>query len=383
MNRLITFIAAALICTVANAQGGKFTINGSVTNAEGQRVILAYGTMEKQISDTTTVKGGQFSFTGVLDNPYHRGVIFLGEIDPYSSEMNNNVTIAIEPGTITIAAPTGNLKEATVKGGKTQDELNAYNLLKKPIEKELMEYNRQYDNAEGDALEEISRQMEPVRKKYMQLQRTFWETQSDSYLSPELFEPYMNQYSYEEIKTTFEGFSKNVQDNAPASAAIKQELAALASVQPGAVAPDFTAKDINGNDFTLSSLRGKVVILDFWASWCVPCRKSNPHMLEIYNKYHDRGLDMVYVSDDDSNPNAWKKAVEKDQLTDDGFHHVLRGFKWDRSKGINGIDRTNDISLKYAVHSLPTKYLIDKEGKIVCRIGENDNLEQLIDSLLQ
>ena len=89
---------------------------------------------------------------------------------------------------------------------------------------------------------------------------------------------------------------------------------------------------------------------------------------------------MVYVSDDDSKEDAWRKAVEKDGLVGDGFHHVLRGLKWDRSKGIDGIDHTNDISDKYAIHYIPTKFLIDREGKIVCRIDEGQ--DELLDQKL-
>ena len=194
--------------------------------------------------------------------------------------------------------------------------------------------------------------------------------------------PEMGEMSYEDIKKVYYGFSERVRLYGDTED-IEKEIDALAKTQPGATAPDFTANDINGKPFTLSSLKGKVVILDFWASWCVPCRKSNPHMKALYEKYHDKGLDMVYVSDDDGNPEAWKKAVEKDGLTGNGFHHVLRGFKMNRETGER--DTTNDISEKYAIHFLPTKYLIDREGRIVCKIneGEDEKLDQQLAELLK
>ena len=104
-------------------------------------------------------------------------------------------------------------------------------------------------------------------------------------------------------------------------------------------------------------------------------------MKALYEKYHDKGLDMVYVSDDDSNEGAWRKAVEKDGLVGDGFHHVLRGLK----RTAQGYDKTNDISQQYAIHYIPTKYLIDREGKIVCRIdeGQDELLDQKLAELLK
>lgn len=191
----------------------------------------------------------------------------------------------------------------------------------------------------------------------------------------------MSRMPYDNLKAAWDALDPQVQTYGDFADDIRKELEELAKVRPGSPAPDFTTTDINGKPFTLSSLRGKVVILDFWASWCGPCRKSNPHMRELYDKYHSRGLDFVYVSDDDRKPEAWRKAVEQDKLVGEGYHHVLRGVKWNRSKGMEGIDRSNDISDKYAIHFLPTKYLIDKKGNIVCKIDENENA--VIDARLE
>ena len=358
-----------------------FTITGTVANAEGKQVTLLYGPRDKMKQETTTVKDGRFQLKGVMDKPYSSGRLMMGEWDPRQG--GDYASLAIEEGTFTVDAPTGKLAEATVKGGKAQDDQNEYDAMVKPYTEPLAKLNEQYYAAKTDKQRNaIRKKMEPLGQKYSELMKNYYQTHPDSYLSPALFMPEMGEMSYEDIKKVYYGFSERVRLYGDTEE-IEKEIDALSKTQPGATAPDFTANDINGKPFTLSSLKGKVVILDFWASWCVPCRKSNPHMKALYEKYHDKGLDMVYVSDDDGNPEAWKKAVEKDGLTGNGFHHVLRGFKMNRETGER--DTTNDISEKYAIHFLPTKYLIDREGRIVCKIneGEDEKLDQQLAELLK
>lgn len=253
-----------------------------------------------------------------------------------------------------------------------------------PFQKPLTELNKQYYAQQTQAgRDSISALMEPYRKQYKDYTDKFMKTRTDSYFATQFLNMSKGNMTYEDVKAIWESYSPDVQKYGVCAQDIKSELEVLAKVRPGKPAPDFTAKDINGKPFTLSSLKGKVVIIDFWASWCVPCRKSNPHMRELYNKYHKKGLDMVYVSDDDSKPERWRKAVEQDQLIGDGFHHVLRGYKVIDPVKYTA-DKTNDISDKYAIHFLPTKYLIDKKGNIVCKIneGEDAKLDAMIEKLL-
>ena len=357
-----------------------FTINGKVANAEGKNVALFYGGMDNMKQDQTTVKNGQFQFKGVMDKPYNRGYLILGEQNPRGGD---GIEVALEEGTLTLDAPYGTLASASVTGGQAQADINENKALLKPYMDQLTALDNDYRKAKNDKQRAaIKQKMAPYSQKYSEAQKNFYTTHTDSYISPNLMLPDMGDMSYEELTKIYNSFSERVRLYGDTKE-IEKEINALSKIQPGAEAPDFTADDINGKPFTFSSLKGKVVILDFWASWCVPCRKSNPHMKALYEKYHDKGLEMVYVSDDDGNPNAWKKAVEKDGLVGDGFHHVLRGFKMDRSTGKR--DHSNDISDKYAIHYLPTKYLIDREGRIVCKIseGEDEMLDKKLEELLK
>ncbi len=387
MKKTILFAALAVVVAAGcTSEGNKFVVNGTIGgDQDGKTVYLNYQVGDSAVIDSVVIADGKFTFKGTLDRPYRGAAIIIGNMNDRQNRPDYR-QVALEPGTITVNAESGKLTDATITGGKTQTEMNELLAQLKPMTDKFQEFNEKYyaiTTQEGkDSLNAL---MEPVRKAYGEICSHFYKTNTASYLAPYYLRLDMGDMSYEDIKAVYDAFSDDVKLYGDGVEEVKKELDALERIQPGKEAPDFTAKDINGNDFTLSSLKGKVVIIDFWASWCVPCRKSNPHMLELYKKYHDQGLEMVYVSDDDNAEDKWRKAVEEDKLTGEGFHHVLRGLKWDRSKGMSGIDHTNDISDKYAIHYLPTKYLIDREGKMVCKIkeGEDDKLDAQIEALLK
>lgn len=130
---------------------------------------------------------------------------------------------------------------------------------------------------------------------------------------------------------------------------------------------DFTVTDLKGDSIKLSSLKGKVLILDFWASWCGPCRFSNKHLVKLYNKYKDKGLEILSVSLDEEEKD-WKKAVTKDKIT------------W-----VQGIDRGGWDALaaiKWQVDALPASFLVNKNGDVVAINLEKDELEKKLKELL-
>jgi len=375
-------MVAATLALTANAQG-KYTIKGELQNAEGQKIYLSKGEFGNVETDSTVITNGKFTFKGEIDGPFESASLLIGNQMDYRNAKSWQV--AIEPLTIYVSGDANKQDGVTIKGGKVQDELNRMNKEMEVFRAPLMKLNdAYYAQTTKEGKDSVSKLMEPYQKQYAQYTQNYMKTRTDSYFAPQYLVMDMGNMAYEDIKAIWEKFSPEVQKYGMSAKEVKSELETLAKVRPGCPAPDFTANDINGKPFTLSSLKGKVVIIDFWASWCVPCRKSNPHMRELYAKYHKKGLDMVYVSDDDSNPAKWKAAVEKDQLVGDGFHHVLRGLKI-ADKVKYTFDKTNDISDKYAIHYLPTKYLIDKKGNIVCKIseGEDAKLDAQIEKLLK
>lgn len=136
----------------------------------------------------------------------------------------------------------------------------------------------------------------------------------------------------------------------------------------GSKAPDISLPDANGQIIKLSSLHGKVVLLDFWASWCGPCRRSNPHTLSVYNEYKDKGFEVYGVSIDE-NKQAWSNAIRQDKMT---WLQVID------TKAGYGNELTKTWNLQY----IPSTFLIDKEGKIVAIAPEKEELEKWLKKLL-
>ncbi|PHN01335.1 hypothetical protein CRP01_37745 [Flavilitoribacter nigricans DSM 23189 = NBRC 102662] len=156
-------------------------------------------------------------------------------------------------------------------------------------------------------------------------------------------------------------FIETFQESDPeVTAQMKKELEDARSLMVGGTAPDFTQETPEGEMLTLSDLRGKVVLIDFWASWCGPCRKENPNVVRVYNQYKDKGFEILSVSLDNKK-DRWLQAIEKDQLE---WHHVSDLKGW-----------SNEVAQTYDVHSIPQTILLDPEGKILARNLRGRSLE--------
>jgi peroxiredoxin len=142
----------------------------------------------------------------------------------------------------------------------------------------------------------------------------------------------------------------------------------FSQMNPGQTAADLSLPDLNGKMVSLSGFKGKVVLIDFWASWCGPCRRNNPRLVKLYNKYHEKGLEIYGVSLDED-ADSWKKAVNHDKLT---WTQVLDDKGWD-----------GPSALVYRVEMIPSSFLIDRQGVIRSVNADGPELENGIKDLLK
>ena len=250
------------------------------------------------------------------------------------------------------------------------DQYNAFIAGMGDVMPKLEELNKVY--YQSNNRDSVSALMEPYRKVLMERQKEYMEKYPSTALTAYMLRMETGRMSLEQMKEAYDKLDATAKETSAAKE-IAAEIAVLERVMPGKPAPEIAKNDlVTGKPFALSSLKGKVVLLDFWASWCVPCRKSNPHVKALYDKYRKKGFDVVYVADNDDRPENALKAIEQDGIKK--YHHVLRGLKImkDANGKMMGFDKSEDVSEQYAIHFLPTKYLIDREGKIIGKVTDEE-----------
>ncbi|SDL38964.1 Peroxiredoxin [Pedobacter sp. ok626] len=212
-------------------------------------------------------------------------------------------------------------------------------------------------------------------KQKLNMKRKFIAEYPDSFVSLYVLNGLEHMYSADSYAAAYQKLTPRLK-NTSLAVTIKERIDKLKVTATGTNAKDFTRKNQYGKSIKLSDYRGKLVLLDFWGSWCVPCRQTHPHLKELYSKYKGKGLEIVAVANEKSkdlekSKQAWHAAIKKDDIN---WVHVLN----DEGSG------APDIVGAYGITSYPTKLLLDQNGKILMRVssGLNEEMDQLIEKLL-
>ncbi|WP_206513688.1 TlpA disulfide reductase family protein [Pseudoflavitalea rhizosphaerae] len=397
MNKNIIIMAALALAGMAvQAQSGPFEIKGTLKGNHNGYVYLMYSTEGRsQKMDSSLVKNGQFSFSGELPNPVSATVL-LEKVRSWTGK-EDMARLFIEPGKMQLAITKGSLKAASLTGSVSQKENAELESIVEGTRKKMKSFSEAYDKAneayiaarkagkDEAALEKLKEKATEAKDKLdpfyeeMRSNTIHWMKQHPaSWVTASNMRWYVSSMKLQESEEMYAKMPEAIRQSTIGQE-LKKEIDGLRMGSPGSKAHLFTKKDINGQELSLADFKGKYVLVDFWASWCVPCRKGNPHLLSLYAKYKDKGFEIIGISDDDSNHEAWKKAVEKDGIG--VWKHVLRGL--DMKKKMAGEENPEDVSDYYGIHSLPTKILIDPNGVIVGRYGGGGENDEAMDKKLK
>lgn len=362
MKKIIIYIAVIALLA-ACAKTPSFKITGEIKNQEGTIYLTHVVDGERVKADSAELVEGKFTFMGTVNGPEYYRLTF-------KSNQYANIPIIIENSVINFQADMKNPAANEITGSASQDVLNKYNKLLIPFnekaDKILKHYSEAYEAKDDKKVEEILAEYEKNEDNKKAVTMKFIKDNNKTFAAA-LLASQQRIEDADKIDELVASLDPSLMDH-NLVIGMKEKANALRKVAIGKMAPDFTMDDPEGNSITLSSLFGKgYILVDFWASWCGPCRGENPNVVIAYNKYHDKGFEILGVSYDD-NKEKWLEAIEKDQLS---WKHVSDLKAWG-----------NLTQKLYCISGIPSNVLLDKEGKIIAKNLRGEALTEKLAELL-
>jgi peroxiredoxin len=371
MKRSSFFLAclvAGLLCVPAAAQPG-YQIKGMITDAGDTWAYLSKregGDYQKV--DSVPVRRGAFVFKGKVAEPN----LYLLELQA----IRGGAELILENKVITVQGPAGKLWEAKIAGSPLTDELLAYRRKYiNPAREELVANTLKADElrARGDsagAHQLLSLNGQIVQNSYL-VASEYITAHPETFHSLMLLHGSWEEFGLETSKKMLSSLGPQWQNHSLARktlAALKEREMYAEKAKTGTAFTDFRLPDANGQPVDLASLRGKYVFIDFWASWCGPCRAENPNLVKAYQKFQGKPFEIVGISLDDKKE-PWLKAIQKDNLP------------WVHLSDLKGWD--NGLARHYGIKWIPSSFLLDPEGRIIARDLRGDALDKMLSDLLK
>lgn len=343
------FLLFAFLSVFACSQKPSYLVSLNIEGVEGISYLTQRVKGEWVKLDSTIIKNDICQFKGVASNPeiYYISFSAIKEKIPFFIE-NSKITISAKSDSITFAKISGSVTHDEYR--KIQDKIDLMDAEGTELYKKSREIAKDGDKTKADSLmavaENIFNSIDNVQKEYIK-------SNPASFVSPYLLSRVYYDMDAEVLNEFLTGFDTKL-DSVANVKTLKERVVKLNMLAIGQIAPDFIMADTDGNPIKLSDIYSKneYTLIDFWASWCGPCRRENPNVVETFNKFKDKGFGVYGVSLD-TDKTKWLKAIEDDKLI---WPHVsdLKGWK-------------NEAAALYAVNSIPANLLVDKTGKIIGR----------------
>jgi thiol-disulfide isomerase/thioredoxin len=349
-----------------------YTVSGTIIGASDGWIFLAHGeSLRREMRvDSTRILDGKFRFTGTTDRvqPFLLGLPMRDKSGKeHSSSKFYQGPMLLSAGNLIVAGKYGEPYKA--HGTKSQDEFNSFNAKLKLVDdqlKNIREKVYKLRKSESGAKADLQAKYNSILPQRVETAKNHIAIFNDSEVSAYIIKSMFLTADRSTLQSLYVGLTSNVQ-NSKSGQELKSLITSAGVTDEGAYAPQFALNDINGNLVTLDTFKGQFVLIDFWASWCGPCREENPNLIRLYESYGKKGLKIIGVSLDSSMEN-WVKAINEDKLP------------WLQLGDQKATD--SKVAKDYNIKAIPMNFLLDKRGRIIGRNLKGPALEAKIKSLL-